>query len=114
RTIIVSDSTHFLRTKVLLVDCKISEETSTLEPMKGAVRLSAKDFPECWIYPNSVGGAMLEWEGPLRVMEGEVLTVFKKRGKNAKVFMTGRVRFLKEAKHHEGEENVEVHYGRDF
>src|SRR5690606_26833963 len=87
---------YFRRTRVLLVNCRISEETSLREPITGVVRFANHNMTECWIYPNSINGATLEWENPLEVKEGEIVSVFKKKGKNAKVFLTGEIRFLDE------------------
>ena len=63
KKLIVSKDEYFLRNRLLLVDCHISQETPWIEPMKGFIRLNERDTVECWIYPKSLNAAYVEWEG---------------------------------------------------
>jgi tRNA U34 2-thiouridine synthase MnmA/TrmU len=89
----VASKAYFDRHCVLLDNCLLTEETSWLEPLKGAVKLG-EEFKDCWVYPKSLQAAFVEWEGDHRVLEGSILTVFKKKGRNAKVLLSGVVRYV--------------------
>lgn len=120
KRLLLSDEDYFLQGRVHLVDCAFSEEVSWLEPMKGVIKLPRDNYVECWIYPKGQKGAFIEWEGRHWVKEGEILTIVKKKGKNSKVFLTGKVRFL--PKENGPEEDVDdyedrpplVDYSKDF
>ncbi len=107
---------HFLRQKIFLNNCKISEETPWIEPLKGVVKLKNNDFVDCWIYPKNVFSALIEMEAPYEFIEGEVVSVYKKKGKNSKVYLTGTARYVLESAQpvEEGKESVKVDYSRDF
>jgi tRNA-uridine 2-sulfurtransferase len=89
----VASKAYFERHCVLLDNCLLTEETSWLEPVKGVVKLG-EDFKDCWVYPKSLQAVFIEWEGDHRVLEGSILTVFKKKGRNAKVLLSGVVRYV--------------------
>jgi tRNA U34 2-thiouridine synthase MnmA/TrmU len=90
---IVSEDT-LIQSKFLLVKCKLSEEVSWLEPIKGFVNFSQEDFQECWIYPKALSSVYIELLEPHKLINGEILTVSKKKGKNSKVYLTGEVHLL--------------------
>lgn len=107
---------HFKRQKLFLTKCKISEETPWIEPLKGVVRISETEFVECWIYPKNISSALIEMDSPHKILEGEFVTILKKKGKNAKVYLTGKARYVQEEQpqQEEGKERVKVDYSRDF
>jgi hypothetical protein len=71
---------------------------------------------ECLLQPKALRRAVVEWEGGHHILEGTMLSISRKIGKNAKVFLTGRVMFIKEEKAKvKGDENVKtVDHRRDF
>jgi tRNA-uridine 2-sulfurtransferase len=112
--LLVAPETYFSRNKILLNHCKISQETSWLWPMKGVIKTS-RTMLECWLYPKGLASALVELENAATFHEGEVVTVFNKTGKNAKVFLTGVVRFFESTpKIKQGEQSEDVDFSRDF
>lgn len=106
RKIIVVENDFFERDKVLVKKCIISEEVSFLEPVKGFAQVKDKTV-ECWIYPKSISSFYLEFSEKIRVLNGEVVTVIKKKGRNAKIFFTGEAYLLPlEEPAQDGEINV--------
>lgn len=107
---------HFIQQKIFLTKCKISEETPWIEPLRGVVKISETEFAECWIYPKNNFSALIEMETSHRILEGDYLTVLKKKGKNAKVYLTGKARYVQEEQPvaEEGKERVKVDHSRDF
>lgn len=111
----------FLHSRVQLIDCFFSQEVSWAEPVKGFIELTGENFVECWIHPKSQRSAFIEWEGKHKVLAHEIVTVFKQKGKNSKVFLTGKIRFLPqpvevdlEASRNKEKRHPEIDYGKDF
>lgn len=108
---------HFKRQKIFLNYCKISEETPWSEPFKGGIKLKNNEFVDCWIYPKNIFSALIEMEAPYDFIEGEIVSIYKKKGKNSKVYLTGVARYVQEvapSNQEEGKESVKVDYSRDF
>lgn len=99
----VANADAFLKNEIHLVKCKLSEETPWHEPFKGVLKLADGEYVDCWIHPKSLNSAAVTWEGKYKVLEKDIVSVYKKRGKNAKVFLTGVVRFLPEIKEDKNE-----------
>lgn len=116
RRIEVAKADYFNQKKIFLTNCRISEETPWFEPMKGVVKLSENEFADCWIFPKNLSSAVIEMEEARAITEGEIVTVFKKKGKNAKVYLTGKARYIvdDQVDHAEGNERAKVDYSRDF
>lgn len=114
--IVVTNQDYYNRDRILLVNCTFSEESSWTEPVKGAIKLAPDNFIDCWIYPKALRGALIEWEGEQSVKEGHLLAVYRKKGKNSKLLLTGFVKFLpKPEVDEEGKEVAEeVDFSRDF
>lgn len=119
KKLLISSEDYFKRAKVFLVNCHFTEETRWTEPQKGVIKFSKDKFQDCWIYPKEHNSALIEWSDEEPLKEGEILTVFKKKGKNAKLLLTGVARFI--SKGPVGEENEEdevvntkVDYTRSF
>jgi tRNA-uridine 2-sulfurtransferase len=106
----------FQRKKVFMSQCIISEETPWSEPLKGVLKMSDTEFIDCWIYPKNNASAVLELDTPQKIFEGEIITIFKKKGKNSKVFLSGKVKYFEEPVqlNEEGKERVKTDYTRDF
>ena len=116
RKIAVKPGEYFMRQKLFLNSCTLSEETPWTEPLKGVIKLGETEYTDCWVYPKNVFSAVVETEAPLRVLEGEILTVYKKKGKNSKVYLTGEVRYIDEEPQiiQEGIKREKVDYSTDF
>lgn len=114
--IFITPQDYYNRDRILLVNCTYSEEAPWLEPVKGAIKLAADRFVDCWIYPKALKGALIEWEGEQNVKEGQLLAVYRKKGKNSKLLLTGFVKFLPRPEvPDEGEDAAEeVDFSRDF
>lgn len=117
KVLTVDSEEGFKKEKIMLLNCETPEDTSWPEPMRGVIQLTPDNLVDCWVYPKSLHAAYIEWEGSHRVLEGDVIAVFKKKGKNAKIFFTGRVKYLpNEAPPPEVEDKnaKKVDYSRDF
>lgn len=112
----LENENYFVRDKILLTNCEYSAETSWPEPQKGFIVVSPDKIHECWIHPKTLSCAYIELAGPESMMEGDILTVVKKKGKNSKLFLTGKVQYLpRDLEVSEGEASVpKVDHSRDF
>jgi tRNA-specific 2-thiouridylase len=111
----VLKSDFFQRKKIFLNHCRLSDETPWHEPLSGFIKLDSGDFVSCFIYPKNNSSALVELERPEYILEGEIVTLFRKKGKNAKVFLTGQVRYVQEEPQlEEGNERAKVDYSRDY
>ncbi len=115
KRLLLEASEYFNRHKVMLFDCHVADETPWHDVLKAAVTFPDGTQKECWLHPKALKRAVVEWEGDHHVLEGAILSVSRKTGKNAKVFLTGRVKYLKEKVIAQGEEHVKkVDHSRDF
>ena len=115
RIVIVEES--FLESDgFLLVNCCFSEDVSWVEPIRGFIAFSPNNVVECWIHPKSLLAFFVELMGKHRVLNGELITVFKKKGKNSKVYLTGEIKLLtQEPEPKEGVDNVpKINHAIDF
>ncbi|MGE3610230.1 MAG: hypothetical protein AB7I27_11625 [Bacteriovoracaceae bacterium] len=113
KKIIAEKENFFLRNEALLVDCFISEDTYLSEPIKAYAKIN-DNFVDCWLHPKSLNAVYVQLEDLHFIKEGEILSLHRKKGKNSKIYLTGRVVFLPKEIQHEGEDNVKVDYSRDF
>lgn len=115
KMLVVNDD-YFLRKKIMLVNCRLSEEVSWLEPIKGFMVYQHDQYIECWIHPKNLSAVFLEFFEEQDLLEGEIVSVIKKKGKNSKVYLTGEIRFLPlDPVNEEGEPIVpKVNYSIDF
>ena len=116
KKLVVSGAEYFQRNRILLTDCEITQETPVMIPSHGALKISDDVYVDCWIHPKSLRAAYLEWDEKIALKEGEILGVYRKKGKNSKVYLTGKVQFLKEERVPvEGEKkSVKVDYASDY
>ncbi|MES2525976.1 MAG: hypothetical protein V4598_02780 [Bdellovibrionota bacterium] len=112
RKMIIGPASFFERSRIVLRSCQIPPETPWLTPFRGVLVKEGKQF-EAWFYPKSLNSCVVEFDSPVSVMEGETLSVLKKKGKNARVLLSGCACFIDEEKP-EGDGNVKVDYARDF
>jgi tRNA U34 2-thiouridine synthase MnmA/TrmU len=94
KKIFVAPDIFFKRTKFMLVDCHFSEEVSMIEPLKGFVVFPDQSYRECWFMLKNLSAASVELLEGFEIVPGNIVTVVKKKGKNAKVFLTGVVKLL--------------------
>jgi len=110
---------YFMQKSIYLRNCKFAEETSWFEPIKGVLKLGEAEYADCWIYPKNISCAVIEFETAHSVQEGELVTILKKKGKNSKVYLTGKVKYIVVEEKtpiptQEGKERAKVDYTRDF
>lgn len=104
----------FLRDSLFLTDCHFSEGTSWPVPVKGYLVIHDQ-FIECMIHIKTLSSAYLELVEKLHFKQGEILSVVKKKGKNSKVYFTGRIRLLPREPIPEGDSSdPQVDRSRDF
>lgn len=113
RRIMVRGQNWFLRTKLVLRQCVVPADSPWKFPFRGVM---VKDgvAHEGWFYPKTLNSCLVELDAPVSLLEGETLSVFKKKGKNARILLTGQVTFLEEEKRDEETPHVQIHYDRDF
>jgi tRNA-specific 2-thiouridylase len=116
KRMILYDADYFLRDKFVLTNCIMSEEVSWVEPLKGFVLLPHLEFAECWIHLKPLGCVLIEMSEKHKLLNGQILGIVKKKGKNSKIFLTGEVLLLKiEPETPEGVQSVQkVNYSLDF
>lgn len=105
------------RNKLLLMKCHFSEEVSWSEPVKGFMCLGPEEYVECWVHPKTLSSVFLELNEKHHMVNGQLVSVFKKKGKNSKVYLTGEILLLKyEPEPREGEEPSvpKVNHAVDF
>lgn len=108
KKILVAESSYFQRKRVLLTDCEVASETPWFEPFRGSLKISQDLSVDCWVHPKTLRSALIEWEEPVILKEGEMIGVFRRKGKNSKVFLTGKIHFLLEEKEPEDGEKKHV------
>lgn len=107
---------YFQRDHFFLKECRISEETSLAEPLQGILKVGESDYVDCWIYPKNFSCAHVVLESACRILEGEIVSIIKKRGKNAKVYLTGKVQYITKSQTDRDEEKkaLKTDYTHDF
>ncbi len=90
----IVDSNYFRRQNLQLIKCRLSEEVHWLEPVKGFLGVSQNNFVECWIFPKTLSSVFIELTEAIQLLPGDIVTVFKKKGKNSKVYLTGEICLL--------------------
>ncbi len=113
---LVAETAYFKRNRILLTECEITAETPWSDPMPGSLKISEDLSVDCWIHPKTLRSAFVEWEEKVDLKEGMIAGVFRKKGKNSKIYVSGKVKFLPEEKAEvEGEKkNVKVDYAVDY
>jgi tRNA U34 2-thiouridine synthase MnmA/TrmU len=118
KKMILQEESSFMHEQVQLCDCEFSDGVSWSEPMQAVIQLSSDSFVPCWVYPKALKSVFVKWEGPHKLKGGEIVTIFKKRGKNSKVYLTGKILLLKKTvidAEKDGENKLpKIDYSRDF
>jgi tRNA U34 2-thiouridine synthase MnmA/TrmU len=116
KRIVVVKEDFFMRDRLLLINCRFSEEVSWLGPIKGFLLIDGKTFLDCWIHPKTLSTVYLELSEEHKFINGMVLAVLKKKGKNSKVYLTGEVQLLPPTPVDEdGNKDIpKINYGIDF
>jgi len=113
KKILLHQRPWFERKNILLRNCEIPPETSWTIPFRG-VLLKEGVSHDGWFYPKSLNSCAVELDHPAAFVEGEILPVLKKKGKNARILLTGTVNFIEE-ENSEGDANViKVNHSYDF
>jgi tRNA-specific 2-thiouridylase len=112
----LTDESFFNRNKHMLVSCCYPEEVIMVEPFRGFIHVtSTEKWIDCWVHPKSLLSVSIELSESVKLITGEVVTVYKKMGKNSKVLVTGEVQLLTQSYSEEGEESVsEINHLLDF
>jgi tRNA U34 2-thiouridine synthase MnmA/TrmU len=111
RRMILSSADFFQRREILLVGCRFAPEGRPDGPIRALLRLGAGSFVDCWVTPKSLSQAWVELDEARELREGVVLGVYQKKGKNQKVLLSGRVRFVDRPLAPESEESPKPSYG---
>lgn len=114
KKILIDEETFFTRDRLMLTNCIFSEEVQLSAPLRGVLKSSSGEYIECWIHPGTLHSALVLLDAPTKVMEGEVLTVFRKKGKNSKIYLSGKVSYLAVTASKEEDKNVKADFSRDW
>ncbi len=99
-----------MRDKILLVDCIVSEEIQLTAPLKGVIKSHDGEFVECWIHPKTLNAAYIEMSVSAKFIKGEIATIYRKKGKNSKIYLSGKVSYLATLPTEEEDKNVKLDY----
>lgn len=112
RKMILNPLEWFQRARIVLRSCQIPPETPWSLPFRGVLVREGVQH-EGWFYPKALNSCFVELDSPVHILEGETLSVLKKKGKNSRVLLSGCVSYIEEEKT-EGDANVKVDYSREF
>ncbi len=87
----VADETYFHGNGLQLVDCEFMEGVDTSFPFKAWIKIE-DSFYEGMIYPKNLSTVYIQLEEDVPLFEGVTLTCYKKKGKNSKVYLNGKVK----------------------
>ncbi len=88
------DEEYFMKDKVLVVKAKISEEVSVLEPFTGFAKFLGNRWVECYVMPKTLDAFSLELGERVMVIPGEIVSVYRRKGKNSKLFFSGEGQYV--------------------
>ncbi len=94
RKVILSGEGYFNRDSAILIDCHFSKEVSWVAPMKAYAHLEGDQFIDCWIYPKCLNSAFFVLLKSEKILQNQIIVFYKKKGKNSKVLMSGRVQYV--------------------
>ena len=92
KNIVLIDESLLLRDKIVLVNCQFMRESSFIEPQKAAIKISDGVTLDCTIFPRSLSTVLVELSQQVKVVPNQKATIFKKKGKNAKVLLSGEIK----------------------
>lgn len=87
----LAESNFFERKKILIENCFFSEGINVLTSFKGYAYLDDDSSYECWVHPKTLSSVCLIFESLVRLIPYSRIAIFKKKGKNSKVLITGDV-----------------------
>jgi tRNA-specific 2-thiouridylase len=108
--IILIDESLFFRSKIVLINCQSSKDINFIEPFKAVLKISENESVDCWVYPKTLSTVYLELSEKVKITPNLIVTILKKKGRNAKVLLSGEIKFhlvdlVKEGEQHEGTSN---------
>ncbi len=96
KRISVVEEEHFFKSKLLVTRAKVSEEVSVLEPFTGFAKFLGNRWVECEVLPKTLDAFSLELAERVKVFPGEIVCVYRRKGKNSKLFFSGEVQYVPE------------------
>jgi tRNA U34 2-thiouridine synthase MnmA/TrmU len=115
RKLIVVTSDFFKRSSLLLKNCFFSDTSLQATPFEAVITIRSSTI-DGWVYPKSLSSVLIELQESIEIHNGEIITVQKKRGKNARVYLSGEAYLLPPVKPlEEGKTNApKFDYFTDF
>jgi len=114
KSITLNDESVFTNTKLQILNCFFSDGLNFTEPFKGFLSLKDEKYIECWIHPKSLNSVYLELPEEHKFLNGEIVSVLKKKGKNSKTLLTGEVKLLPRDIDEGEKSESKVNYRIDF
>jgi tRNA-specific 2-thiouridylase len=110
KNIILIDESLFFRDKIVLINCQFSKEIHFSEPLKAAIKMSNDLTVDCWVFPKTLSTVYVELTEKVKIGPNQIVTILKKKGRNAKILLSGEIKFhladlVKEGEQHEGTSN---------
>jgi tRNA-specific 2-thiouridylase len=88
--VILGAQDYFQDKGAFLVNCHWGSDVDGMKPFKGYIHTTEGASLAVYVYPKQLRAASLEVsEGELRFTPGETISVFNRKGKNAKLLVTG-------------------------
>ncbi len=111
--ILLKNPEWFLKSKIILRQCVVPADAPWKIPFR-AVLFKEGQFHEGWFFPKTLNSCLVELDAPVSLVEGETVSIFKKKGKNSRILLTGLVIYVDEEIQDGETPNVQIHYDRDF
>lgn len=108
----VAEESSFKGNAIQLIHCAFMEDVDTSFPFRAWVKVE-DSFYEGMVYPKNLLTVFIQLEEDVTLFEGVNLTCYKKKGKNSKVYLNGKVKRLKKihltakVDNPDNEENIE-------
>lgn len=90
--VFLGPASHFVDKGAFLTMCHWGADLSLDKPVKGFIHGSLGESIEVYVYPKNLRAAMIELlEGEMPLHQGQTLSIFNRKGKNAKLLVSGTI-----------------------
>ncbi len=93
KVIELAGASEFVSSGFQLTDCHFQSGIDLSAPFKAYAYLS-DEYYECMVYLKNMNSVYIEMETEILLPIGSLVTCYKKKGKNSKVFLTGKIKSI--------------------
>lgn len=108
KNILLVDEEMFFRTYIKIKECQFAPDFFPVSPFRAAIKLLDSEIVDCWVYPKNLSSVHIEFIEKIKIIPNTIVTVFKKKGKNSKVLISGKINFHLNDQIKEGEQDEEM------